>query len=274
MICSASPHRLRGRSGRRWSSSARPSRSTIRSRSGSPTPVKAEARRSRVRVAARVASGSNSTPGRSGTGGPSSGSAWMGTETRGSKVRNRSACQNGTATAAGRRRRDDLDCRRAVELDLPTGQRLAPSAAVARCAPEPRKWATASCSSGPPDRSARTRSARPGKRLFMIGSLRASAAQRPPRFEQLQLGGRRVGLEVEHRADQVEILGLAGQGGDMAVDGRPPVLDQQLGRLLEELGRLLGPSPPGGNAPGHGTRGSRVAPCRPPGVSGARPGSA
>ena len=38
----------------------------------------------------------------------------------------------------------------------------------------------------------------------------------------------------------------------MAVDGHPTILDQQLGRLLEELGRLLDLCRPGEMHPGAG----------------------
>ena len=38
----------------------------------------------------------------------------------------------------------------------------------------------------------------------------------------------------------------------MAVDGHPPVLDQQLGRPLDQLGRLLGLRRPGEMHPGTG----------------------
>ena len=188
MIWSASPHRLRGRSGRRWSSSARPSRSTIRSRSGSPTPVKAEARRSRVRDGRarrqRVELHAGAV-----------GDRWalvrLGLDGNGDtrlEGKKPFGLPERHLDGRGRRRGDDLDCRRCRGTGSPTGQRPAPPAAAARCAPGP--------GSGPrppeaPDRriaAPRTRSARPSKTLFMIESLRASAAQRPPRFRAASTG--------------------------------------------------------------------------------------
>ena len=59
---------------------------------------------------------------------------------------------------------------------------------------------------------ARTRSTRPVKTSFMIRPARISGPRIATPIQDRLLTGHRIGLQVEHRTKQVEILGLAGSG--------------------------------------------------------------